>query len=176
MAKKAVKVKMPTSSAGDRRETRSRSPHRHLGFTLIELLVVLAIVGVLAALAGVGIGRYVSFASDRQWSDRLESFVRAAQTQSVRHMCPVELRVSDTRLELVLCGKPASQLDLPQPYVLTAHSPLNQTLAQDHKDGSRSFWFVPERAMSGGVFELSDGAKVLRVVDARQADAHEDMP
>ena len=148
--------------------------HHHRGFTLIELLVVLVIIGGLAVLAGVSIGRYVSFASQRQWADRVDAFVRSGRTLSVRHMCPVELRIVSQRIDLMLCGQPSGRLDIPASFAVDTSSARNAALVHIHKDGVRSFWFIPNRAMSGAIVELRDGEKVLRVIDARQAYAHED--
>ena len=169
---KVVKAKMPMSSAGN--SLALHRFHRHLGFTLIELLVVLAIVGVLAVLAGVSIGGYVSFASQRQWADRVDAFVRSGKTQSIRHMCPVELRTAGQRMDLAVCGQPFGRLDVPPSLVVDVTSVQNAALVHISKDGVRSFWFTPMRAMSGVFVELREGEKIVRVIDARQAYAHED--
>ena len=89
-------------------------------------------------------------------------------------MCPVELRIVSQRIDLMLCGQPSGRLDIPASFAVDTSSARNAALVHIHKDGVRSFWFIPNRAMSGAIVELRDGEKVLRVIDARQAYAHED--
>ncbi|MBA4254350.1 MAG: hypothetical protein C0445_00560 [Polaromonas sp.] len=172
MVGRVVKVKTPILSVGDVWE-RPKGPFQ-AGFTLIELLVVLVLAGILAALASVPIARYTATASRQQWVDKVEAFVRGAHDLSIRQMCPVQLTVTPSRLDLSVCHQVRKVLQLPAPYgvVLSAYSMDEGGMVS--RQAVNSLWFVPGQALSGGWVDLMDGSRLVKTMDFRSSFARED--
>jgi prepilin-type N-terminal cleavage/methylation domain-containing protein len=75
-------------------ETLMKPRHRlHAGFTLIELMIVIAIVAVIVALAGPGIGDYVKMQRLRGISDELLTDLALTRSEAVSRGAYTHLRV-----------------------------------------------------------------------------------
>jgi type II secretion system protein H len=71
------------------------NPHRRRGFTLTELLVVIVIMGLMAAMAGPRMVRWIQTIGQRGAFNQLMSDLALARIQAVRQGTTVSLRIVD---------------------------------------------------------------------------------
>jgi type II secretion system protein H len=71
------------------------NPHRRRGFTLTELMVVITVMGVMAAMAGPRMVRWIQTIGQRGAFNQLMSDLAFARIQAVRQGTTVSLRIVD---------------------------------------------------------------------------------
>lgn len=150
MNKKAVKVKMKTSSeiSSSRR-----------GFTLTELLVVLVVVGLAIALVAPALFRNSPTSELRHSVELIETAARMARTEA-------RLSGRDTLLSLDLDARTLTVLPSERGFQLGRNIDLRATVADQELDGDiASVRFFPEGATTGGTFllELDDTQRAIRI-------------
>ena len=150
MDKKAVKVKMKTSSeiSSSRR-----------GFTLTELLVVLVVVGLAIALVAPALFRNSPTSELRRSVELIETAARMARTEA-------RLSGRDTLLSLDLDARTLTVLPSERGFQLGRNIDLRATVADQELDGDiASVRFFPEGATTGGTFrlELDDTQRAIRI-------------
>ena len=150
MNKKAVKVKMKTSSeiSSSRR-----------GFTLTELLVVLVVVGLAIALVGPMLFRNSPASELRRSVELIETAARMARTEA-------RLSGRDTLLSVNLDARTLTVLPSERGFQLGRNIDLRATVADQELDGDiASVRFFPEGATTGGTFllELHDTQRAIRI-------------
>lgn len=150
MGSRAVKAKMPISSAG--------SDHRapESGFTLIEVLVVLVILALAMAVVVPAIGKGVGGSLDDAARD-VQLALRKARSEAVmaQRSTAVLLDVEGKKFRL---ERSARQVSLPESIALNA-----RVAESELKDGVAGIRFFPDGSSTGGAFSLARGDSHMSV-------------
>lgn len=150
MGSRAVKAKMPISSAG--------SDHRapESGFTLIEVLVVLVILALAMAVVVPAIGKGVGGSLDDAARD-VQLALRKARSEAVmaQRSTAVLLDVEAKKFRL---ERSARQVSLPESIALNA-----RVAESELKDGVAGIRFFPDGSSTGGAFSLARGDSHMSV-------------
>ena len=116
------------------------NPHRRRGFTLTELMVVITIMGLMAAMAGPRMVRWIQTIGQRGAFNQLMSDLALARIQAVRQGSTVSLRIVDNDTYRVTVddanGAPArvlKQVDLGQMQKGATLAPASGRIAFDSR-------------------------------------------
>ena len=116
------------------------TPHRRRGFTLAELMIVITIMGLMAAMAGPRMVRWIQTIGQRGAFNQLMSDLALARIQAVRQGTTVSLRVIDEDTYRVTVDATATapertlkQVDLQQTYRGATLDPTSARIAFDSR-------------------------------------------
>jgi prepilin-type N-terminal cleavage/methylation domain-containing protein len=120
-------------------------PHRRRGFTLTELMIVVVLMGLMAAMAGPRMARWVQTIGQRGAFNQLISDLSLARIQAVRQGTTVSLNVIDANSYDVTVdafgANPArvlKRVDLDQTYPGTTLDPASGRIAFDSRGTLRA--------------------------------------
>lgn len=116
------------------------NPHRRRGFTLTELMVVITIMGLMAAMAGPRMVRWIQTIGQRGAFNQLVSDLALARIQAVRQGTTVSLRIIDNDTYRVTvddangaASRTLKQVDLGQMQAGASLSPATGRVAFDSR-------------------------------------------
>jgi general secretion pathway protein H len=110
-----------------------------IGFTLLELLMVIALMAVALSVLGVGLGRGLDAARDRQVLREMVGALRQTRTQAVLSGSPLQLRFDLDHRSYQAPGQSRRQWPVNLAVQLTTAEELGQSVA-----------FFPDGSSSGG--------------------------
>ena len=132
MALQAEKVRIKTSTAGNRR-----------GFTLLELLVVLFIVGIIASIVAVSVGRFRDKTLFTEEARRIYLTARHAREAAILDRTEVAFRLNEETNTYWLdypASKPSVSHVVPKKFTITG----------------QDIFFFPKGNSSGGLIEIQN--------------------
>ncbi|WP_426119033.1 GspH/FimT family pseudopilin [Pseudomonas sp. DSP3-2-2] len=109
------------------------------GFTLLELLMVIVLMAVALGVLGVGLGRGMDAAHDRQALREMVAALRQTRTQAVLSGAPVQMRFNLDERSFQAPGQARRQWPANLAVQLTTGAELGQAIA-----------FFPDGSSSGG--------------------------
>lgn len=136
------------------------APARARGFTLFEMLAVIVLIGVAVGLVGIGLGRGLQGASERQALARTVDALRAARVQAIVSGQPARARF-DLRQRTV--QGPVRAGSQRQPQGLAQWPADWQVRLQTAEGLGAAFEFYPDGGASGGNVSISRGERHWRI-------------
>ena len=109
MARKAAKVKMPTSETGISSNSRRAARRRARGFSLMEIMVVVAIIGLVTAVTLISFSGNTRDTQLDEEAERLEALFSYVREQAELQTRDFGLRIDDRKYSFVVFDVIADQ-------------------------------------------------------------------